>query len=224
MVEVEEDDKFDLAICQVSWKHMFHALKEQGYLTPLEASEGPSKGDICEYHSGARGHSLECCEEFKKEVASLAEKGLIRKGEVQPKGSCISTELPNLDQYEEINLDDVIDEESSEKYCIKEKEMPNANAYRGIDFSDLFWFPHLIIPHGFEASKFEKFDEYGDPELHLQKYCEKMAQYAENKLLMVLTFQESLSRHAAIWFFQLENITCWEDLAKAFLTQYRFNP
>jgi hypothetical protein len=121
MVEVEgEGDGFDLASGQASWKHLFHTLNEQGYLTPLEAPAGPSKGDICEYHSGAQGHSLECCEEFKKEVASLAEGGLIRKGEVQPKGGCISTDLPNLNQYEEINLDDVIDEKSSEKYRMKE--------------------------------------------------------------------------------------------------------
>uniref|UniRef100_A0A2N9GM77 Retrotransposon gag domain-containing protein n=1 Tax=Fagus sylvatica TaxID=28930 RepID=A0A2N9GM77_FAGSY len=185
MVEVEgKDDGFDLASGQASWKHLFHALKEQGYLTPLEAPAGPSKGDICEYHSGARGHSLECCEEFKKEVASLAKRGLIRKGEVQEKGGCISTNLTNVDQYEEINLDDVIDEESFEKYRMKEEEMPDANAYRGIDFSNLFWFPNLIIPRGFEAPEFENFDEYEDPEIHLQKYYEKMAQYTENELLM----------------------------------------
>jgi hypothetical protein len=28
----EEDDKFDLAISQVSWKHLFHAMKGQDYL------------------------------------------------------------------------------------------------------------------------------------------------------------------------------------------------
>jgi hypothetical protein len=44
--------------------------------------------------------------------------------------------------------------------------MLDTNAYRGI-FSDLFWFPHLIILRGFEAPEFEKFDEYGDPKLHL---------------------------------------------------------
>jgi hypothetical protein len=112
----EEDDKFDLAISQVSWRHLFHALKEQGYLTPLEALEGPSDGDICKYHSGARGHSLECCKEFKKEVASLEERGLIRKGEVQPEGSRISTDLSEFNQYEEIKLGDMIDKEGLKKY------------------------------------------------------------------------------------------------------------
>jgi hypothetical protein len=76
--------------------------------------------------------------------------------------------------------------------------MSDANTYRSIDFSDLFWFPHLIMPCGFKALEFEKFNGYEDPKLHLHKYCEKMAQYAENELLMIMTFQESLSRRAAI--------------------------
>jgi hypothetical protein len=70
MIEIEEvDDRFDLAGDQASWKRLFHTLKEQGHITPLEAPPGPSTGDVCEYHSGARGHSLECCEEFRKEIA-----------------------------------------------------------------------------------------------------------------------------------------------------------
>ena len=143
---------------------------------------------------------------------------------MQPKGSCVSTDLLEFNQYEEIKLDGVMDEDSFKKYCKKEEIMSNTNTYGSIDFSDLSWFPHLIVPCGFEAPKFEKFDEYGDPKLRLHKYCEQMAQYAENELLMVMMFRESLSKRAAVWFFHLENITCWEDLAKAFFTQYCFNP
>ena len=54
MVEVEEeDDRFDLAGDQDSWKRLFHTLKEQGHITLLEAPPWPSTGDICEYHSRA---------------------------------------------------------------------------------------------------------------------------------------------------------------------------
>ena len=88
MVEIEEeDDRFNLIGDQASWKHLFHTLKEQGHITPLEAPPGPSTGDTCEYHSRAWGHSLECCKEFKDEIASLTEMGLIRKEETQPRGS-----------------------------------------------------------------------------------------------------------------------------------------
>ena len=54
MIEIEEmDGQLDLADNQASWKRLFHTLKEQGHITPLEAPLGPSTGDACEYHSGA---------------------------------------------------------------------------------------------------------------------------------------------------------------------------
>jgi hypothetical protein len=62
---------------------------------------------------------------------------LIRKGEVQPKGSCVSTDLSEFNQYEEIKLDGVMDEDSFEKYCKKEEIMSNTNTYGSIDFFDL---------------------------------------------------------------------------------------
>ena len=73
----------------ILWKPLFHTLRKQGLLTLLEAPEGPSKEDICEYHYGARGHSRECCKEFKKEVVSLITRRLIRKRKEQSKGDCM---------------------------------------------------------------------------------------------------------------------------------------
>uniref|UniRef100_A0A2N9GGH7 Retrotransposon gag domain-containing protein n=1 Tax=Fagus sylvatica TaxID=28930 RepID=A0A2N9GGH7_FAGSY len=116
----------------------------------------------------------------------------------------------NLNWCEKIDLEDLLDEEDSKGYRIEEETL-DANTYWEIDFSDLFWFPHLIIPRGFEAPEFEKFNEYGDPELHLLKYCEKMAEYTGNELLMVLTFPESLSRRAAAWFYRLRDLTGDEE-------------
>jgi hypothetical protein len=92
MIEIEgEDDWFDLVGDQASWKHLFHTLKEQGHITPLETSLGPSTGDICKYHSGARGHSLECCEEFRREIASLTGKRVGKK-----RGRATKRELPTV--------------------------------------------------------------------------------------------------------------------------------
>ena len=80
MVEIEEEgDRIDLASDRILWRCLFYTLKEQGHITLLEAPPRPSMGDACEYHSGARGHSLECCEEFKKEVINLTEKGLVKR-------------------------------------------------------------------------------------------------------------------------------------------------
>uniref|UniRef100_A0A2N9GYY6 Uncharacterized protein n=1 Tax=Fagus sylvatica TaxID=28930 RepID=A0A2N9GYY6_FAGSY len=193
MVEIEEEDnRSNLAGDRILWRRLFHTLKEQGHITPLEAPPGPSTGDACEYHSGARGHNLECCEEFKKEITNLTEKGLVKREEIPSEGSCQPYDLSDLDW--------------------------------NIDFSELLQFPCLIVPRGFETPEFEIFYENGNPEVHLQKYGEKMALHVENELLMISVFPESLSRQAAAWFYQLRDRTGWEDLAKAFLERYRFNP
>ena len=51
-----------------------------------------------------------------------------------------------------------------------------------------------------------------------------MALHLENELLMISVFPESLSKQAAAWFYQLRNLTGWDDLARVFLERYRFNP
>lgn len=86
---VEEDNHIDLIAIQVPWKKLFYALKAQGYLSPIEAYYEESSEGMCEYHSNAHGHSLEDCEDFKEEVASLVERGIIRKKIAKPVGQCM---------------------------------------------------------------------------------------------------------------------------------------
>ena len=214
MNEIEEvDDRFDLTGNQASLKRLFHTLKEQGHITPLNAPLGPSTGDVCEYHSGARGHSLECCEEFRKEIADLTEKGLVRREEIPLRESCQQYDPLDLDWYaeldldnileEEMDLDDLLDEEDARGYYLEE----DADEWRDVDFSKLLQFPCLIAPRGFETPEFKIFYENGDPESYLQKYCEKMALHIENELLMISVFPKSLSRRVAAWFYQLRDLT-----------------
>uniref|UniRef100_A0A2N9FSY4 Integrase catalytic domain-containing protein n=1 Tax=Fagus sylvatica TaxID=28930 RepID=A0A2N9FSY4_FAGSY len=47
-----------------------------------------------------------------------------------------------------------------------------------------------------------------------------MALHLENELLMISVFPESLSKQAAAWFYQLRNLTGWDDLARVFLERY----
>jgi hypothetical protein len=100
----------------------------------------------------------------------------------------------------------------------------DTDEWRNVDFSELFQFPCLIAPPGFEMPEFEIFYENGNLGAHLQKYGEKMALHLENELLMISIFPESLSKQVAAWFYQLRDLTGWEDLARAFLERYRFNP
>ena len=59
--------------------------------------------------------------------------------------------------------------------------------------------------------------------IHLQMYCRKMAPYADNEPLLIQTFQDTLTGHAAEWYSQLKNISHWKELADTFLAQYGFN-
>ena len=119
-----------------------------------------------------------------------------------------------------MDLDNLQDEENDWGYFMED----DSDEWRDVDFTKLFQFPCLIVPPGFETPEFEIFYENGNPEAHLQKYGEKMALHLENELLMISVFPESLSKQAATWFYQLRDLTGWEDLARAFLERYRFNP
>uniref|UniRef100_A0A2N9HPZ6 Retrotransposon gag domain-containing protein n=1 Tax=Fagus sylvatica TaxID=28930 RepID=A0A2N9HPZ6_FAGSY len=145
MVEIEEGNEESIA-----WRRLFYTLEKQKHITPLDAPPGPSTGDSCEYHSGARGHSLDCCEEFKK-------------------------------KEDEMDLDNLQDEEADWGYFMED----DTDEWRDVDFTEFFQFPCLIVPPGFVTPEFEIFYEDGDPEVHLQKYGEKMALHLENELLMI---------------------------------------
>ena len=205
-------------------------MEKQRHITPLEAPPRPSTGNACEYHSGARGHSLESCEKFKKEVASLAKRGLVKKEEIPSGGDCQSYDPSDLDWYAELDLDDIVEDEMDLDNLQDEGNdwgyfmEDDSDEWRDVDFTELFQFPCLIVPPGFETPEFEIFYENGHPEAHLQKYGEKMALHLENELLMISVFPESLSKQAAAWFYQLRDLTGREDLARAFLEWYRFNP
>jgi hypothetical protein len=225
MVEVEEGNEESIA-----WRRLFYTLEKQKHITPLDAPPGPSTGDSCEYHSGARGHSLDCCEEFKKKVTNLMENGIVGREEIPSKGSRQPDDPSEFDWYAEINLDDIVedemdldnlqDEEADWGYFMED----DTDEWRDVDLTEFFQFPYLIMPPGFVTPEFEIFYEDGDPEVHLQKYGEKMALHLENELLMISVFPESLSKQTAAWFYQLRNLTGWDDLVRVFLERYRFNP
>uniref|UniRef100_A0A2N9GUA2 Retrotransposon gag domain-containing protein n=1 Tax=Fagus sylvatica TaxID=28930 RepID=A0A2N9GUA2_FAGSY len=137
MVEIEEGNEE-----RILWRRLFYTLEKKRHITPLEAPPGPSTGDACEYHSGARGHSLECCEEFKKKITNLMENGL-----------------------DEMDLDNLQDEEADWGYFMED----DTDEWRDVDFTEFFQFPCLIVPPGFVTPEFEIFYEDGDPEVHLQK-------------------------------------------------------
>jgi hypothetical protein len=138
MVEIEEGGEE-----RISWRRLFYTLEKQRHITQLEAPPGPSTGDACEYHSGARGHSLECCEEFKKKVTDLMEKGLVGREEIPSEGGHQPDDPSDFDLYAELNLDyivedemdldDLMDEGDARGYFMED----DTDEWRDVDFSDL---------------------------------------------------------------------------------------
>uniref|UniRef100_A0A2N9HN79 Uncharacterized protein n=1 Tax=Fagus sylvatica TaxID=28930 RepID=A0A2N9HN79_FAGSY len=141
MVEVEEGNEESIA-----WRRLFYTLEKQKHITPLDAPPGPSTGDSCEYHSGARGHSLDCCEEFKKKVTDLMENGIRSIWMTSWKTRWISITYK--------------DEEADWGYFMED----DTDEWRDVDFTEFFQFPCLIVPPGFVTPEFEIFYEDGDPE------------------------------------------------------------
>uniref|UniRef100_A0A2N9GDK8 Integrase catalytic domain-containing protein n=1 Tax=Fagus sylvatica TaxID=28930 RepID=A0A2N9GDK8_FAGSY len=177
MVEIEERGEE-----RIAWRRLFYTLEKQRHITPLEAPPGPSTGDACEYHSGARGHSLECCEEVQEEShRSDGERASGERRKYHRKRSHQPDDPSDFDWYAELNLDDI---------C------------------------HL----GFETPEFEIFYENGDPEDPFAKVRrEDGLTLWRTSFLMISVFPESLSKQAAAWFYQLRNLTGWDDLARVFL-------
>uniref|UniRef100_A0A2N9GKE5 Uncharacterized protein n=1 Tax=Fagus sylvatica TaxID=28930 RepID=A0A2N9GKE5_FAGSY len=200
MVEIEEGNEE-----RILWRRLFYTLEKKRHITPLEAPPGPSTGDACEYHSGARGHSLECCEEFKKKITNLMENGLVGREEIPSERSHQPEDPSDFDWYAELNLDDIVEDEMDLDNLQDEGAdwgyfmEDDTDEWKDVDFTKLFQFTYLIVPPGFETPEFEIFYENGDPEVHLQKYGEKMALHLENELLMISVFPESLSKQAAAW-------------------------
>ena len=85
--------------------------------------------------------------------------------------------------------------------------MQGLNSFGNTDFSNMSWFPNMIVSHKFKVPKFEKYNGRGDSIIHLQMYYQKMAQYINNESLLIQTFQDTLIGHAAEWYSQLKKIS-----------------
>uniref|UniRef100_A0A2N9EWA5 Integrase catalytic domain-containing protein n=1 Tax=Fagus sylvatica TaxID=28930 RepID=A0A2N9EWA5_FAGSY len=194
MVEIEEGNEE-----RIAWRRLFYTLEKQRHITPLDAPPGPSTGDCINGLGGERRNT-------------------IRKRSRQP------DDPSEFDWYAEINLDDIVEDEMDLDNLQDEADWgyfmeDDTDEWRDVDFSDrILPIPvYLIVPPGFVTPEFEIFYEDGDPEVHLQKYGEKMALHLENELLMISVFPESLSKQTAAWFYQLRNLTGWDDLVRVFL-------
>uniref|UniRef100_A0A2N9F0R4 RNA-directed DNA polymerase n=1 Tax=Fagus sylvatica TaxID=28930 RepID=A0A2N9F0R4_FAGSY len=102
-----------------------------------------------------------------------------------------STAFPiHPDQYEEVDLEGLLDEEDLKGYRIEEETFDED---LGEDANLPNLLPHLMTSRGLETLEFEMFCEHEDPESHLQRYRKKMALYMDNEILMISMFHESFT-------------------------------
>uniref|UniRef100_A0A2N9IK69 Uncharacterized protein n=1 Tax=Fagus sylvatica TaxID=28930 RepID=A0A2N9IK69_FAGSY len=123
-IGAEKNDEVDIASTKIPWEPLFHELKKRGLLTVPRAPKESTEAGTCQCHPGARDHNLQGCEEFKKEVASLITKGLIRRRGEQPERDCMTIDQLRLSPYEKTNFQARMEriKEDFEEFCEKKKE------------------------------------------------------------------------------------------------------
>uniref|UniRef100_A0A2N9IHC6 G-patch domain-containing protein n=1 Tax=Fagus sylvatica TaxID=28930 RepID=A0A2N9IHC6_FAGSY len=123
-IGAEKNDEVDITSTKIPWEPLFHELKKRGLLTIPRAPRASTEAGTCQYHPGARDHNLQGCEEFKKEVANLITKGLIRRRGEQPERYCMTIDRLRLNPYEKTNFQARMEriKEDFEEFCEKKKE------------------------------------------------------------------------------------------------------
>ncbi|XP_022637926.1 uncharacterized protein LOC111241863 [Vigna radiata var. radiata] len=119
-------------------------------------------------------------------------------------------------------------EGTKDKLDILEDRLRAIEGFESYGFGDvarLSLAPGVTIPHKFKVPKFEKYKGNTCPKNHLTMYCRKMAAYAHDDKLLIHLFQDSLADAALSWYTHLNSshIHSWENLADAFIRQYKYN-
>ena len=106
-----------------------------------------------------------------------------------------------------------------EMKAMKGKELFGKNAH------DLCLVPNVKIPVKFKVPDFEKYKGNSCPQSHLIMYCRKMAMHTDDDNLLIHYFQDSLTGASLKWYMGLDStrITSFNDLAEAFVRQYKYN-
>ncbi|OMO77290.1 Retrotransposon gag protein [Corchorus olitorius] len=105
----------------------------------------------------------------------------------------------------------------------KLQELEGISTYGSVDVFELTLVEGLVVPPKFKVPEFEKYDATKCPREHLISYTRKMATYKDNEKMMIHIFQYSLTGSAGKWYNRLDrhHIRSWQDLGKAFITQFK---
>ncbi|KAL3748721.1 hypothetical protein ACJRO7_009890 [Eucalyptus globulus] len=115
--------------------------------------------------------------------------------------------------------------EQDERFAKLEEKLKQLQESRNSLPFDLSVYEKVKVPKKFKMPEFEKYDGTSCPKAHLQMYHVRMAQYVKNEPLMIQSFHASLTGPALNWYI-MKNVNLldtWNDVADAFLKQYKFN-
>jgi len=115
------------------------------------------------------------------------------------------------------NLEEKFDAVQKELKTIRGKDV------FGQSLNDLCLVPNVVMPYKFKIPSFEKYKGDTCPQNHLIMYARKMQAYKDNEPLLIHCFQDSLTGPASIWFLNLKKVATFEELASAFVQQYKYN-
>ncbi|XP_058757379.1 uncharacterized protein LOC131630634 [Vicia villosa] len=114
------------------------------------------------------------------------------------------------DQFEELQ---------KEMKALRGKELFGKNVH------DLCLVPNVKVPAKFKLPEFEKYKGNSCPQAHLVMYVRKMSTHTDDQRLLIHYFQDSLTGAASKWYMGLDSthIRTFNDLAEAFVKQYKYN-
>ncbi|KAI5391009.1 hypothetical protein KIW84_076031 [Lathyrus oleraceus] len=124
------------------------------------------------------------------------------------------------DVYEKMDeMKDQFLELHKELKALRGKDLFRKNA------AELCLVPNVKIPVKFKVPEFEKYKGNTCPLSHLVMYARKMSTQTDNDQLLIHYFQDSLTGAALRWYVGLDSasIRTFNDLAKAFVKQYKYN-
>ncbi|KAL3729831.1 hypothetical protein ACJRO7_026904 [Eucalyptus globulus] len=141
----------------------------------------------------------------------------------------IDDDMPELEDDPVIvgkaKLDSVPKTDQDERVAkLEEKMRQLQESQMSLPF-DLSVYEKVKMPSKFKMPEFEKYDGTSCPKSHLQMYHVRMAQHVKNEPLMIQSFHASLTGPALNWYV-MKNVNLldtWNEVADAFLKQYKFN-
>ncbi|KAL7238465.1 hypothetical protein ACSBR2_004546 [Camellia fascicularis] len=93
------------------------------------------------------------------------------------------------------------------------------------DIEDGYIDSTVTLPDWFKMLHIDRFDESGDPMVHLRLFSDILRPMGLSILHKLSLFGRTLSGVAAIWYAKLEDSVkrSWEEMVEAFIAQYSYN-